>query len=86
MPFMAWIRAVLLTSKGFSQENKLRQLKDISNFWAKAQEIPKRPTTAMNGGVSHLQNKNTLCIFTQSLKPGSSLMAKSRIIRVKTEK
>jgi len=40
MPFMAWIRAMPHTSKGFSQENKLRQLKDINNFWAKARKIP----------------------------------------------
>jgi len=63
---MAWIRAILLASKGFSQENKLRQLKDISNFWAKAQKIPMCPTTAMNGSGSHLQNKNTLA-FSHTL-------------------
>jgi len=66
MPFMAWIRATPLTSKGFSQKNKLKQLKDINNFWAKARKISKCITTAINGGVSHFHNKNTF-VFSHSL-------------------
>ena len=66
MPFMAWTKAIPHTSKGFSQENKLRPLKDTSNFWAEARKTPGCPITAMNDGVSHFHNKKTLA-FSHSL-------------------
>jgi len=64
MPSMAWIKAIPLIIKGLDQKNKLRQFKDISNFWAKARKIPMCHTTAMNGSVSHFPDKKTFAFYT----------------------